>query len=524
MTGTDPADRIREVQDAIGTLPRTIRALLLTDGSVTTLLEAITDDTVQVRTLVQEVVPASESQALDLGVEPGEPVNHRVVELYTAGPGNVLVYAISDTPLARLDPGFRNDLMRADIPIGKILRFHRLETRREIAAIRLLAEDPSLARVFRIPASEPLISRKYHIIHREKTLISIEEIFPARRVPGTAGMRIPPARIGIVCPARLHLGLIDLCGELGRVDGGIGIAIAEPSLRITAEVCDGIEVSAPDPGIAEKIRAAAEKTVRHFGIAGGARIAVLEKTPVHAGLGSGTQAGLAAARAVCTLHGMDAPARELAALVGRGGTSGIGTAAFAEGGFIVDGGHRFGGTGGKHGFLPSSASADIMPAAVTFRQDFPVEWNILVVIPGCGRRVSGAQELDHFMKYCPLPIEEVREVCHELVVRILPGVIERDLSLFSAGVNRLSGIGFKKAEISLQDPVIPGLIDALRGAGAPCSGMSSFGPAVYAITDADTAGLEQAAREYLGECAATMIRTKGMNHGAVVREYSANGS
>ena len=47
------------------------------------------------------------------------------------------------------------------------------------------------------------------------------------------------------------------------------------------------------------------------------------------------------------LHGRQLTTRELARLMGRGGTSGIGTAAFDHGGFIIDGGHRFG-AGGRN--------------------------------------------------------------------------------------------------------------------------------------------------------------------------------
>jgi len=47
--------------------------------------------------------------------------------------------------------------------------------------------------------------------------------------------------------------------------------------------------------------------------------------------------------------------------------------------------------------------------------------------------------------------------------------------------------------------------------------MSSFGPAVYAITDSALAGLEAAARDLLGENRAVVFRTRADNHGAIVR-------
>ena len=37
-------------------------------------------------------------------------------------------------------------------------------------------------------------------------------------------------------PARLHLGLIDLGGELGRLFGGIGVAINRPNVILEARI------------------------------------------------------------------------------------------------------------------------------------------------------------------------------------------------------------------------------------------------------------------------------------------------
>jgi beta-ribofuranosylaminobenzene 5'-phosphate synthase len=45
-------------------------------------------------------------------------------------------------------------------------------------------------------------------------------------------------RRGITSPSRLHFALIDLNAELGRVDGGIGVALNEPSLAIEVSAVD----------------------------------------------------------------------------------------------------------------------------------------------------------------------------------------------------------------------------------------------------------------------------------------------
>lgn len=48
--------------------------------------------------------------------------------------------------------------------------------------------------------------------------------------------------IEITAPSRIHMALIDLNASIGRVDGGIGITLQEPAMRIRAEIsdCDGI--------------------------------------------------------------------------------------------------------------------------------------------------------------------------------------------------------------------------------------------------------------------------------------------
>jgi beta-ribofuranosylaminobenzene 5'-phosphate synthase len=251
------------------------------------------------------------------------------------------------------------------------------------------------------------------------------------------------------------------------------------------------------------------------GIRGGAAITVKRSMPQHTGLGSGTQLALATGAAISELYNQDLSVRRIAAIVGRGGTSGIGTAAFGHGGFILDGGHSFGPHGEKHGFQPSSSSTAVTPATVCARLSFPEAWKIVLAIPNKGTNVEGAQEVNIFRDYCPVPIEDVRQICHEIMTRMLPGIAEEDLCLFADSVNAIQTLGFKKVETSLQDPVVPALIRELRQAGAACAGLSSFGPTVYAITDGDLAGITRAATETFGEQGGEVIVTRGRNHGAV---------
>ena len=486
------------------------KILLSTDGSVTSLLEAIEGEGVTIRTLSQNVVPADAKTAEELEIVAGNEVNHRIVELRNSRTGEVLIYAVSYTPVERLEPGFKSDLMRADIPIGRILKKHAIESRREISHVGIRGSDEEMSRIFGIPLDSPLLFRRYHIIRKEKPFISIEEVFPGR------SFRMDPGVL-VSAPSRLHLGLIDLNGALGRIDGGIGITLSVPRPVITAEPCSELLINGGPAWSTMRIRETAGKVISSLGIRGGARITIRAVPPDHVGLGSGTALSLAVARSICELYGIPVPVRDLAMRTGRGGTSGIGTAAFEFGGLIIDGGHSFGPDGEKQQFLPSSASGGIRPAQVITRLDFPEEWEILLVIPDPEVTVSGTRETAIFRESCPVPIGEVREICHEVITRLLPGVVEHDLDLFGAAVNRIQEIGFKRIEGERQSPAISRVEACLRDAGAACAGMSSFGPAVYAVSDSGLADLESAVRDLLGEKQASIIWTHADNHGAIIR-------
>jgi beta-ribofuranosylaminobenzene 5'-phosphate synthase len=507
----DIAQAIREIEAQVGRISPVQKVLLGTDGSVTQLLESVTGKKVVIRTLVQRVVPADREMAENLSITEGDPVNFRIVEIRTGDTGDVLIYAVSHTPLSRLSPEFRDDLMKADIPIGRIIQHHHIEARRQILSARVLPATDDTGRIFSISRNEPVLSRQYRIIHAGKPLIFIEEQFPYNRFLDTR-------RVIVSTPSRVHVTLIDMHGGSGRVDGGIGITLDEPGILLEAELSPVLQVSGGDEATRERIRLLASGVLVQIGAGGSVAITVRSSYPSHVGLGSGSQLSLAVARAICELHGRQLPVRELARLVGRGGTSGIGTAAFENGGFIIDGGHRFGDGGEKTDFRPSSASRGISPPPVISRHDFPADWRILLAIPDLPPGASGGAETDIFRNHCPVPLADVQELCHEVLMRMLPGIAGHDLDLFGSSVNAVQHLGFKKVELGLQPPQVTGLLDVLRGAGTAGAGLSSFGPAVYAVGDTGMTGIEQAAREFMqGTGGGTTILTRARNSGARVR-------
>ncbi len=313
--------------------------------------------------------------------------------------------------------------------------------------------------------------------------------------------------VKITTPSRLHFSLLDLNGALGRIDGGFGLAIAEPNFQIVAEQATGIHL----PSSVYRDRAATvlerlQKTYPFPGI----KLTFQSEIPMHCGFGSGTQLSLGVAQAVNVLYELGLDVEELARVVGRGGTSGIGIAAFRTGGFIVDGGHRF--PEQKSSFLPSSAVADISPPPVLLRYSFP-EVPLLIVMPNCSR-IYGDTEIELFKTLCPQPEWVAQKLSHILLMQVLPALIEGDMPAFGKALNQIQTFGWKKVEIDAQGAELQLTLDFLRDSGAFGAGVSSWGSAIC-VVGADIERLRQDTEAFLktlpdgGSCFVTQANDVG---------------
>jgi beta-ribofuranosylaminobenzene 5'-phosphate synthase len=103
-------------------------------------------------------------------------------------------------------------------------------------------------------------------------------------------------------------------------------------------------------------------------------------------------------------------------------------------------------------------------------------------------------------------------------MRMFPALVERDLDAFGTAINHLQDLGFKRVELSLQPPAVHDLLDVMRNAGAAGAGMSSFGPALYAVGDTGMREVESAVSSFLAEMGGgeTLITTAN-NAGALQR-------
>lgn len=325
----------------------------------------------------------------------------------------------------------------------------------------------------------------------------------------------------IKSPSRLHLGLIDMNGSYGRLDGGIGLTIKDPNFILYAEPAEkGITIEFDDnfpftdsikQECNQKITSAAEKVINFYDVDEGFYFRVDKAYLPHSGLGSGTQIALSTGKLICEHIGQESNGYSLGKITGRGGTSGIGVFAFDQGGFIVDGGHS---VKEKSSFLPSSASK-ASPPQLFGRYEFPDEWGVLLVILKSNVSVNGQKEVNIFQEYCPIDRNEVELFSHLVFVNLIPFLLEKDLPCFGNIINKLQTIGFKNIEVSLQSDNIKALMNKLTEIGAYAVGMSSFGPTVYSFYDKTNKHIVDEIKEYVGDDG-IVITTKAQNHGHIL--------
>jgi len=308
----------------------------------------------------------------------------------------------------------------------------------------------------------------------------------------------------ITTPSRLHFGLIDFNGNLGRIDGGSGVAISNPRNVLTIKPGNKFLVNCPNDtstapeGIEKIARGICDKLGKPLP---DIEITIEEEIPAHAGFGSKTQMSLALAYAICKEYDLPYNGIEgLARLVGRGGTSGIGVRAFDKGGFILDCGHSFGEGKEKSSCLPSSASK-ARPAPQVMRCDIPEDWRFVLVMPVGDEGSHGKSEVDIFQSSFPINEAEIGRVCRIVLMQLVPGILEKDIVTFGGAISKIQEIGFKNIEVKMKSPLVPNMLSIMNHAGSYGSGMSSFGPTVYGLTNSNKKALEiqNAVSDYLSD-------------------------
>ena len=166
-------EEIKKIEKKVGKLSNAQKILLATDGSVTTILDVINGGKIHIKTMIQNFQESNKKIASSLNIPEGDTINYREVIIEGKKP---LIHAVSYIAVQRLKNNFKEDLIRADIPIGRILKKYNIESRREIESIGVEKPSPELSDIFNTDSM--MLTRTYNIIHKEMVLIRIKETFP----------------------------------------------------------------------------------------------------------------------------------------------------------------------------------------------------------------------------------------------------------------------------------------------------------------------------------------------------------
>lgn len=284
----------------------------------------------------------------------------------------------------------------------------------------------------------------------------------------------PSVVVKLRAPGRLHLGFLDPAGSLGRRFGSLGLVIDGFETEIELGASSAVQVTACDPAARAEIERSAgylNALQRRTGLRVPLHLNLIRVLPAHSGFGSGTQLALAIGRAFACWHGLDVSTPTLAQWLGRGLRSGIGIAGFDQGGLLLDGG----------------PGADGSPAPVLSRLALPATWRVLVAQDIALRGLSGADERQAISTLAPLPQAVSADICHQVLMRVLPGAASTEFAPFAAGITRIQealGSHFAPAQggSAFSSAAVGRLIEWVGRADPLCArGQSSWGPTGFAI-------------------------------------------
>ncbi len=275
---------------------------------------------------------------------------------------------------------------------------------------------------------------------------------------------------------RLHFGLLSQPGTQHGRFAGVGMMLESPGVRLIATP------SPTDGVIADQFNAIARDRVQQFVTrfrqassmeCPPCEILVDSAIPSHAGLGSGTQLGLATASALQRISSATDRATPwtLADWVGRGRRSGIGIAGSETGGLLLDSGEQHQGENRVR------------------RIGVPDTWRVILITPIDETGLSGAAELQAFDDLPATPPSEVDRLWQLATQTIAPSLERREFDSFSEAVYQYGyGVGQTFAAVQggpFANLTTAALVEFLRENGVRGVGQTSWGPTVFAFAADD---------------------------------------
>ena len=267
----------------------------------------------------------------------------------------------------------------------------------------------------------------------------------------------------ITTPSRIHLGFYGINNNYGYTYGSLGLAVNYFHTRISVSASKTFNTN-----LSKKIITPILKLIKLNKLSEKFTINVLEKTPEHIGLGSGSQIALSAGKAISNFFGLNMSLSEITNTFKRGKRSGIGIGTFNKGGFIVD-------CCKKEGLHPK----------ILFHSKFPSDWRIILLNDNSLKGAFGNKELKFFKKKIS---DSYSSDLSQIVIRgIIPSIIYKDFSNFSKNITEFQKITsrlYKEKQSNMfLSPQISEIMKYLKRFDGIGIGQSSWGPISYIFVE-----------------------------------------
>jgi chorismate-pyruvate lyase len=158
-----------------GSLNPLQRILIVTDGTLTEILEAAFFERIRLIKVAQQAISSTADHVL-LMCDQGEALLERKILLQGEKSSKNYVYAESIIAVNRLPPSFRDALLHSDTPLGRLWIEHKLETFKELLKVRYECAGER-SQFFNCDNSDMLLARTYRVSSAATPVMLISEYF-----------------------------------------------------------------------------------------------------------------------------------------------------------------------------------------------------------------------------------------------------------------------------------------------------------------------------------------------------------
>jgi len=174
MSALDVLEKLKGIEAS--SLKPLQRVLIITDGTLTEILEANFLERIRLIKVSQQTISSTAAHA-QLIPSPGELLLERKILLQGEKSNRNYAYAESIIAINRLPTSFRNELFSSNIPLGRLWLEHKLETFKELLEVRC-EQANELCKHFNCKNSDMLLVRTYCVFLAAMPVMLISEYFP----------------------------------------------------------------------------------------------------------------------------------------------------------------------------------------------------------------------------------------------------------------------------------------------------------------------------------------------------------